>query len=509
MKLRTKVSRRIIPATMASQHPDHASSPYWLDQPLIETHHETEECFRVFSEIGIDEYKWDWEGKLVDESVIEKLLHRYYRFFKKNPLGVKKFLTFRLPNPKVETEFRIGRTFMGILTAASLAKHVGFKITPIFEVILPMTESAKEMIDIQQAFREIANLKHPLYRLEAGIIKHIKIIPLFEQVKTIIRSDKILKTYIDLHKKNFGYYPPYLRPYLARSDPALNSGLVPTVIAIKIALSRYLGFEKQTGIALYPIIGSAALPFRGGLTPENVLNFANEYKGIKTALIQSAFRYDFSKNEVIRAIKKLERRLTVDQAHFIDKPSENKLIKVISFFESDYRNTVELIAGTVNKIASQLPKRRERVQHIGLFGYSRGVGKVRLPRAIGFTAVLYSLGIPPELIGTGRGLEKVKKIGTIDLIEKSYLNLKNDLLRAGRYLNKKNLAKLADKNRGYRSILEDVAAIEDYLGKRLEPVTLEERQHGLLSEQLLQYFESGRPLTEIISRMAVLRKSLG
>ena len=154
--------KRTISSTMASQHPDHASSPYWLSQPFIEAHNETEECFRCFSELGIDEYKWDWEGKLVDESVIERLLSQHINYFRNYPLGVKKFLTFRLPNPKVETEFRIGRTFMGILTAASLAKQVGFKITPIFEVILPMTETAEEMIDIQEAFREIASLKHRL-----------------------------------------------------------------------------------------------------------------------------------------------------------------------------------------------------------------------------------------------------------------------------------------------------------------------------------------------------------
>ena len=42
--------------------------------------------------------------------------------------------------------------------------------------------------------------------------------------------------------------------------------------------------------------------------------------------------------------------------------------------------------------------------HVGLFGYGRslgGVGGVTLPRAIGFTASLYSIGVPPELLGLG------------------------------------------------------------------------------------------------------------
>lgn len=155
---------------------------------------------------------------------------------------------------------------------------------------------AQDEISIQEAFSEMASLKHPLFRFDENALKNIEIIPLFEEVKIEINSNLILDEYIKLHHKKFGTIPKYIRPYLARSDPALNAGLVPTILAIKIA----------------PII-----------------------------------------NEV---------------AHF-------------------------------------LPKRCERVLHVGLFGYSRGVGKVKLPRAIGFTAALYSLGVPPELIATGRGIK--------------------------------------------------------------------------------------------------------
>jgi hypothetical protein len=61
--------RKKIPATMVSQHPDHASTPYFLDKPFISTADETLEAYLNFSELGVSEYKWDWEGKLVDESV--------------------------------------------------------------------------------------------------------------------------------------------------------------------------------------------------------------------------------------------------------------------------------------------------------------------------------------------------------------------------------------------------------------------------------------------------------
>lgn len=501
---------RKIPSTMASQHPDHASRPYWHSKQFISTQFEAHECFLTFSELGADEYKWDWEGKLVDESVIERLLGEHFDYFKRHPLGVEKFLTFRLPNPKVETEFRIGRAFMGILAASALAKQILLPAAPIFEVILPMTQSAQEMINIQEAFAEIASLKHHLYRFQKNnTIKYLEIIPLFEQVETIINSDQILSEYLQLHKKIFGFQPAYLRPYLARSDPALNSGLVAIVLGIKIALSNYLKLAKQTQVELYPIIGSASLPFRGGLTPETVDKFIKEYRGIKTVLLQSAFRYDYPKNKVKEAIVKLEKQLPILQPESISDIEKTELRKMIKTFELFYKQTIEEMADLINQVALSLPKRRERVQHTGLFGYSRGVGRVKLPRAIGFTGALYSIGIPPELIGTGRGLKAIQKSGHIHLLEKYYLNIKKDLERAGRFLNKKNLQKLTKKSAIYSEIIKDVHEIEKYLQKELRPVTNEEKAHWQKTSEIYKSLESGEKIGLLLQEAAVLRKSLG
>ena len=494
---------------MISQHPDNSSKPYWHNSTYISINHETKECFLSFSDLGASEYKWDWEGKYVDESVIERLFSEYFDYFKKNPLGKEKFLTFRLPNPKVETEFRLGRAFMGILGAAGLAKQVGIHSPPLFEVILPMTESAEEMIAIQEAFREIASLKHTLYDFGEESLKHIEIIPLFEQVSMIISSHLLLEKYWRLHAKKFHFKPSYLRPYLARSDPALNSGLVPTVLAIKIGLSHYIEFEKKHNIKLYPIIGSASLPFRGGLTPNTVEQFCHEYRGIKTTLLQSAFRYDYEKKSVIRAIKKLEKILPQGKAVSIPVSDETNLKKLITVFERYYRNTVEQIAPLINKVAFYLPKRRERVLHIGLFGYSRGVGKVKLPRAISFTGALYSLGIPPEMIGTGRGIKYAIKNNQTKLLEKYYLNLKEDLRRAGRFVQKDELMKLADRSPVWKDILEDVEEIERYLREKLEPRTREEKEHSVLVKKLWQRLNSGKKYQKYLDQMTVLRKSLG
>ncbi len=501
--------RRKIPTTMASQHPDHASVPYWHDQAFISTGNETTECFLDFSELGIGEYKWDWEGKLVDESVLERLYGEHYDYFKAHPLGKEVFITFRLPNPKVETEFRLGRAFMNILSACSFAKQVGMHTPPLFEAILPMTDSALSLIAIQEAFREMTDLKHDLYRLKDNSLKHLDLIPLFESVDTIIGSDDILKEYIGFHEELFGSKPAYLRPYVARSDPALNAGMVPTVLAIKIALSRFKQVSKETNIPFYPIIGCAALPFRGGLTPYNIEDFVNEYAGIRTTLIQSAFRYDHPKPDVIAAIRSLDKLLPKSQPRIISS-AETKLLKtVIKNFTAFYQPTIELLAPLINQISGNIPKRRERVQHVGLFGYSRGVGKVRLPRAISFTASLYSLGVPPELIGTGRGLAEAAKSGRLEIIERYYLNLKSDLARAGRYVNKEVLAELAKTTGGWQDVREDIAGIEEYLGASLGPKSKDEKKHHKLTSKIYKDLLNPDHLAELITQAALLRRSMG
>lgn len=501
--------QRKIPATMASQHPDHAGKPFWYTKEFISTRQEVKECFLTFKDLGISEYKWDWEGKFVDESVVDKLLSEHFEFFRDHPLGRDTFITFRLPNPKVETEFRLGRAFMCILAAAGLARHIGLHSPPLFEVILPMTETAAEMIAIQEAFREIASLKHELYNFTDDTIKHIEVIPLFESVETMMRSDEILIEYIAMHEKQFGSIPTYLRPYVARSDPALNSGLVPTVLAIKVALSRYRALEHRMQIPLYPIIGSASLPFRGGLTPYTVNQFADEYKGIRTALIQSAFRYDFPLEEVKEGIKQLNELLSKPNSVAVTPAQETKIREVIPLFELPYRSSVEELAPIVNDIAKLLPRRRERVQHIGLFGYSRGVGSVKLPRAIGFCAAMYSIGIPPEFVGTGRGLQEAGKQGYLPIVEEFYSGMKENLRRAGRFLHKKSLNELAKAIPACRDILKDVSFIEEYLGEELGPKTSEEIEHGKLTEDVLAALPKNKLTPELLSQIAVLRKSLG
>lgn len=496
--------KRKIPAVMFSQHPDHANIPFWHNHPHIKTQDEIKECYLMFKELVGDEVMWDWEGKFADEAVFEKLMMEYFDFFKEKPIGREFFLTFRVPNPNLESGYRLGRAFMVILSAQHLAETSQLHTPPLFEIILPMAESAGEMIKLQQYFAKISKLSRKFFGSNKKSVKKIEIIPIFEQVKTLLNSGKILREYFSIAKKKLGYVPLYFRPFCARSDPALNSGIVPTTLAIKWALSEYAKFSLETKIPTYPIIAPGALPFRGGLTPQTVKQFIKEFRGIRTLVVQSAFRYDFPVADVKKGVKMIQKEIGKHETEVLADDVGPKILTVIPLFEIPYKKTVEKMAPLIQKVAKYIPKRRERVQHVGLFGYSRKVGEVSLPRAIGFTAACYSLGIPPELIGTGRGLKAVKEAGKLKLVEKLYKNLKHSLIWAGRYLRRQSLKEL-----GIAELNEDVKFIEKYLGKKLGPKAAAEKKHEKLAGIIVFKINKGQDPTEEIIEAAKIRRSLG
>jgi len=499
---------RKIPAAMATQHPDNAFAPYWLENTkFVDTKHEVEECYRSFNDLNCGEYMWDWEGKHVDEAVMEKLLERHGDFFSKTQLGKDVFLTFRIPNFWLEKGYRVARALVNIMSANDLAKDQKLHTPPIFEAILPMTQSGEQLYFLRKNYTTLAKALRMFG--EAGP-QDLGLIPLFEAPDQMTRPDEIMADYLKrcaadpvLKKRN----PEYFRPFIGRSDPALNSGLAPAILKAKITLSRCYSFEQQTGLPVYPIIGVGGLPFRGGLTPQSVASFCKEYEGVRTATVQSSFRYDYPKEEVKKAIGELAKRLT-KKAPIFDKKTEKELRALDAMFETFYKKTIETISDDVMTVSKTVPQRRERRLHIGLFGYARKVSGKILPRAIGFTCAMYSLGVPPEFIATGRGLESAKQQGLFETFEQ-HVELKEKLEQCGGFLNKQNLAVLAQNNAGWKAILKDVAILEDWFDLSFGPKTEEHLAHKNLSTNLRLLIGKGQDVSKEMERMAELRKSVG
>ena len=428
-----------IPKCMSTQHPDNVNSPFFAEGNELGGEDEIQEAYYTFSHLGCDEQMWDCEGKEVDNFVVKKLLTRYESFFREKRLGRDVFITLRVPNPTVEhAEAKILlETLEGIPRSFDTAKLVygddGDDISPIFEVILPMTESSDSIDRVYRYYHDfvVGKQDKPVREGDITIAKwiggfrpeRINVIPLFEDMEHMLDAHNIVRDYL---KDKDGKYQ---RVFLARSDPAMNYGLVSAVLLNKIALQRLHGLSEDIGVEIYPIVGVGSAPFRGNLRPQTVERVAREYPSVHTFTVQSAFKYDNSPDEVKEAIGRLQEGKT-GPPHEIDEESEERCREIIKKYSREYQKQITTLAPLINKVAGYVPKRRKRKLHVGLFGYSRSVGGVKLPRAITFTTVLYSLGLPPEILGLS-ALEG----DDIQFIKEIYLNFEDDLRDSLRYLN--------------------------------------------------------------------------
>ncbi len=505
------------PITMATQHPDNACSPWWKEGAFVSTPEEIDELLILFKELPIDEYMWDWEGKYVDEAVGEKLFSRAHEFFSQKTLGDDLHLTYRIPAFSEGKMHRMARAFMNVLSLADLGRELHLPRPPVTEMFLPLTTSADQPIAVRKAFREIADYHRAVFHQskeqEESVLQQFEVTPLVEDSESLFNIADIVGPYWEQLKKDKHDLSRGQRLFLARSDPALNAGLVPAILAVRAALSSANDVGERLGFPVHPIIGTGSLPFRGGVNPRRIESIVQAYAGVRTYSIQSAFRYDYPKQEVTEALTYLKREAPKREAVKVSEDERKKMAALCAKFASHWKPTIEAIADTINAAAAHTPPRRERLQHIGLFGYSRGVGAVKLPRAIGFTAALYSLGVPPELIATGRGLKAAKQSGDMPLIEKHYPTLREDMLEAGYYLNRENVGLLAKKNKAFALIEEDLQAIETLLDIRLGPIEVPHILHRNLSSTIFHRLHAATvdaaALSKDITEAAVLRKSIG
>ena len=394
---------RKVPRTMSTQHPDNVTMPFFTEGASFLGEDEIKEAYYVFSHLRCQEQMWDCEGKEVDEFVIKKLLTRYDNFFKNRRIGKDLFITLRVPNPMVEkSEAKI---LLETLESAPRSYDTASlfygddNIPPIFEVILPMTTNTESINRVYYYYRDFVVGKQHKKCFENDItIKEwigefkpetLEVIPLFEDIPYMLSADTMVQNY--LKDKQF----PYQRVFLGRSDPALNYGMLPAILVVKITLQRLHALQERIKIPIYPILGLGSNLFRGNLSPMTVNECLNEYPSVQTFTIQSAFKYDYDEGLVRKAIEKMNNH-TRTVPTVID---EEIALDITERLASAYREQIKELAPLINGIARFVPRRRMRKLHIGLFGYSRNVEGITLPRVISFCASLYSIGLPPELLG--------------------------------------------------------------------------------------------------------------
>jgi len=422
-----------IPKCMSTQHPDNVNIPFFAENTELSGEDEIQEAYYVFSHLGCDEQMWDCEGKEVDNFVVRKLLAKYGSFFRDKKLGRDLFVTLRVPNPTVEkAEAKILLETLESIPRSFDAAKLFYQddVPPIFEVILPMTASPECLDRVYRYYCDfvVGKQDKPFRRGDLTIAEwigefkpeRINVIPLFEDMEHMLDAHNITRKY--LRDKDVEYQ----RVFLARSDPAMNYGIVSAVLLNKIALQRLQRLSEDISVEIYPIVGVGSVPFRGNLRPSTVERVMKEYPSAHTFTIQSAFKYDNPPEKVREAIRKLKERKTGSS----QEVDEGECLQIIRKYAKEYERQIITLAPLINEVAKYVPSRRKRKLHIGLFGYSREVGGVTLPRAIAFTAALYSIGLPPEIIGLN-----ILDEDDLQFIKEVYVNFEDDLRDALRYFN--------------------------------------------------------------------------
>ena len=269
-----------------------------------------------------------------------------------------------------------------------------------------------------------------------------------------------------------------------------SAGRIPPKVrmAVRKFTQMTIGQEvsEETGTRIYPIIGVGSAPFRGGLSPGTVDRVTAEYPSVHTFTVQSAFKYDHPLEVVQNAVRKLEERRP-GRARPID---EKAALDLMVRYTRAYERRLGPLAPLINRVARYIPERRKRKLHIGLFGYARSTGGITLPRAIKFTAALYSVGLPPELLG----LDALDE-ADIGFVRETYVNFDEDLKTAARFLNTET---------GFvpRELASRVADLVD-----VEP----DEEHAEITGEIARVLrdnDTGR-LTSLILSAAHRRKFLG
>lgn len=530
-----------IPTTMMTQHPDSASR-------YVSVRDEAAEAIDALTPqpvgLGLQEVMIDYEGKLTPyHQTAEIALGLHERGM---VLGRDVCVTPRIPSASKETVFHQLMALMSVIESNYQLTTAGSEGT-ISEVIVPMVETADELIDVRRRIQDVVDLGHK----EFGISRDpdaVQVIPLVEEVPELLSTGRLVREYmekaaIDGHRVNM------LRIMFGRSDSAMVYGMVPSVLAVKVAISDCYAAAEAAGISIYPILGGGVLPFRGHVSLDNFDRLVSDYAGIRTITVQSGLRYDCGSAVARQIAIKADEALRGGPSLAYDKDQRDELTNFIGIFSKYYLESFPRLLPVTIALSDMIPRQRDRLARKSAVGYARDAARPdklameiaddgiasetaaihqlsadNLPRAISFTGSLYSMGLPPEFIGTGRGLDEVErrygKEGVSRLLQ-YYGGLRADLQKAARYANLDTAGHFLDSEL-LAAVRADFAGIDRHLDVETGAVTDDDRRYQILLEtvqpmmkQLLSGEEWGSEaadsdlVTEWICRLGRLRGSLG
>ena len=524
-----------LPRTMATQHPDAASRYVAIQEEVREAVHALS---RPPFGLGIDEIMVDFEGKMTPyhqtNEIAQGLLDRGL------VPGRDIWITPRISSATEETAFRQLMALMSVIEATYQAsqRDPGARIE---EVVIPMVRSARDLVKVRDRIRDVIYLGHKEFRLPYDP-DSLQLIPLMEEAPELLDCGTLLREYAAACKEE-GFSLRRLRVMIGRSDTALSYGHLASALSTKIALAQIARAGEELGLEAAPILGAGYLPFRGGVMLEHLADLMDDYPTVRTVTIQSGIRYDTE--EAVDAVAALGRLLVEPRDLSLpDREEERFLLDCVIAGTVPYMTTFDKLLPLVLPLSDVIPARRDRLARKGTAGYARAAAEperllplagdrrvhdelaalgpraaASLPRAISFTGALYSIGLPPEFIGTGRALARIRDLfgrEGLDRFLAAYRSLAFDLSWAGQYLNLETAGRLLSRE-ALAEVEADVELCRELVGYPERP--RDPHYHLLLEtiQPMLRTIVDGSGVAESdrdlvkdwICRLGALRGSLG
>jgi phosphoenolpyruvate carboxylase len=524
---------------MMTQHPDSASR-------YVSVRDEPAEAIDALTPqpvgLGLEEVMVDYEGKLTP-----------YHQTAEIALGLRERglvpgrdirVTPRIPSSGKETVFHQLMALMSVIESNYQMSSGGEG--SIFEVVVPMVETAGELVDVRRRIEDVIELGHK----EFGIPRDpdaVQVIPLVEEVPELLAAGRMVSEYLD-RAGEAGYGVRDLRLMLGRSDSAMVYGMVPSILAAKVAISDC--YQAVAGrCAVHPILGGGVLPFRGHVSLGNLEQLAGDFPGVRTITVQSGLRYDCGSEAARQVALRAGSLFAGGEPLSFEREQRDEITAFVGIFTRHYLESFALMMDPLIALSDLIPPRRDRLARKSAVGYARDAAQPaklasfisdaeiagrlaavavpaaeNLPRAISFTGALYSIGLPPEFIGTGRGLAEIEqrygRKGRERLLD-YHPGLVSDLEQAARFANLETAAgHLAPEL--MEQLRMDFSLVEEHLGVRPGPLDRDDQRYNLLLETLqpmMRQLVSGDDwggetadrelVAEWICRLGRLRGSLG